>query len=156
IGDFDKPLSPDYMQRPLFRKFGVDEKTFWKEANGLAEFYQRGLMHNVSRHTLYLNHILTYVERGIFQSLNNQMLFELGAEIELFESLPGFLGARPWFLPLTILAQLNWHRGGKHATTANSPGEPSSCVRIQFSIPSSTGHWISMVMSSGIQGGFGI
>jgi len=93
IWDFDKTLSPDYMQRPLFRKFGVDEKTFWKEANGLAEFYQRGLMHNVSRDTLYLNHILTYVERGIFQSLNNQMLFELGAEIELFEGLPGFLGA---------------------------------------------------------------
>ena len=38
IWDFDKTLSPKYMQEPLFRRFGVDEKTFWKEANGLAEF----------------------------------------------------------------------------------------------------------------------
>jgi hypothetical protein len=93
IWDFDKTLSPDYMQQPLFRKFNVDEKTFWKEANGLAEFYRRGGMHNLSRDTLYLNHILTYVERGIFQGLNNQMLFELGAEIDLFEGLPKFFGA---------------------------------------------------------------
>jgi hypothetical protein len=47
-------------------------------------------MHNVSRDTLYLNHILTYVSAGIFAGLNNQMLFELGSEIRFFEGLPEF------------------------------------------------------------------
>jgi hypothetical protein len=90
IWDFDKTLSPSYMQGPLFRRFNVDEITFWNEANGLAEFYRRGGVHNVSGDTLYLNHILTYVERGIFAGLNNRLLFELGAEIGLFEGLPEF------------------------------------------------------------------
>ncbi len=90
IWDFDKTLSPAYMQEPLFRKFGVDDRTFWKEANGLVEFFRRGGMHNVSGDTLYLNHILTYVERGIFKGLSNRLLFELGAEIDLFDGLPDF------------------------------------------------------------------
>jgi hypothetical protein len=90
IWDFDKTLSPAYMQEPLFRRYGVDEKTFWKEANGLVEFYRRGGIHNVSSDSLYLNHILTYVERGVFRDLNNRVLFELGAEIGLFEGLPDF------------------------------------------------------------------
>src|SRR5687767_1931576 len=93
IWDFDKTLSPEYMQRPLFEKFGVDEKTFWKEANGLADFYRQRGMHNVSRDTLYLNHILTYVERGVFAGLNNRMLFDLGSEIRFFEGLPDFFAA---------------------------------------------------------------
>lgn len=29
IWDFDKTLTPGYMQKPLFDSFGVDEKTFW-------------------------------------------------------------------------------------------------------------------------------
>jgi hypothetical protein len=31
IWDFDKTLIPDYMQSPLFRRYGVDEATFWAE-----------------------------------------------------------------------------------------------------------------------------
>jgi hypothetical protein len=90
IWDFDKTLTPEYMQRPLFEKFGVDEKTFWNEANGLAEFYCRRGMRNVSKDTLYLNHMLTYVSAGIFAGLNNRMLLELGAGIRFFEGLPDF------------------------------------------------------------------
>src|SRR5690242_16789322 len=90
IWDFDKTLSPGYMQAPLFRRFGIDEETFWAEANGLAELYQRNGMHNLSRDTLYLNHILTYVERGVFKDLDNKLLFELGSEIEFYDGLPEF------------------------------------------------------------------
>lgn len=90
IWDFDKTLTPQYMQAPLFKKFDVDEKTFWNEANGLASLYKNNGMYNVSADTLYLNHILTYVEEGIFQGLNNQMLFDLGSEITFFPGLPEF------------------------------------------------------------------
>ena len=91
IWDFDKTLTPEYMQAPLFAKFDIDEKKFWDEANGLVDFYKRGGIHNVSRDTLYLNHILTYVERGKFPGLNNKMLRDLGAQIRFFEGLPEFL-----------------------------------------------------------------
>ena len=33
IWDFDKTLIPEYMQTPLFRRFGVDEPLFWQETN---------------------------------------------------------------------------------------------------------------------------
>jgi hypothetical protein len=42
IWNFDKTLSSVYMQDPLFRSCGVDERTFWAEANGLAACYRRG------------------------------------------------------------------------------------------------------------------
>ena len=41
IWDFDKTLIPDYMQSPLFRRYGIDEATFWEETNKLAEHYKR-------------------------------------------------------------------------------------------------------------------
>ena len=90
IWDFDKTLSPNYMQQPLFRHFGVDEATFWKESDGLAEVYKREGIHHVSKDLLYLNHILAYVNARRFEGLNNALLFELGAEIELYEGLPDF------------------------------------------------------------------
>jgi len=90
IWDFDKTLTPAYMQQPLFRKFGVDEKKFWKEVNELPQYYKERGITNVSRDTLYLNHILTYVRRGRFKGLNNKLLRELGAEIEFYEGLPEF------------------------------------------------------------------
>jgi len=37
IWDFDKTLTPNYMQSPLFKKFNVDEKISWEETNGLPE-----------------------------------------------------------------------------------------------------------------------
>jgi hypothetical protein len=90
IWDFDKTLTPNYMQGPLFRKFGVDEKTFWDESNGLAEYYKRSGIGNVSNDSLYLNHILAYVKADIFKGLNNELLLELGGEIEFYDGLPDF------------------------------------------------------------------
>jgi hypothetical protein len=90
IWDFDKTLTPAYMQAPIFSRFNVDQKKFWAEANGLEEFYRRRGAHNVSKDTLYLNHILTYVREGIFKDLTNDMLFALGAEIAFYPGLPDF------------------------------------------------------------------
>jgi len=90
IWDFDKTLSPSYMQEPLFRHFGIDERTFWEEVNGLERFYLDRGSKRVSRDTLYLNHILTYVRKGIFPGLSNALLRELGAEIQFYDGIPEF------------------------------------------------------------------
>jgi hypothetical protein len=90
IWDFDKTLTPSYMQTPLFTRFNVDEKKFWAESNGLAKNYRIRGAHNVSKDTLYLNHILTYVREGIFKDLSNKLLYDLGAEIPFYEGLPDF------------------------------------------------------------------
>jgi len=90
IWDFDKTLIAGYMQEPLFRRFGVDPKTFWDEVNTLPELQRRNGLHNVSTDSIYLNHILTYVQAGRFAGLNNSMLRELGAEIEFYPGLPEF------------------------------------------------------------------
>lgn len=89
IWDFDKTLIPGYMQAPLFRRYGVDEPTFWHEVNSLAERYQqRG--YSVSGETVYLNHLLTYVRTGRMERLSNAILRECGREIEFYPGLPDF------------------------------------------------------------------
>jgi hypothetical protein len=90
VWDFDKTLIPGYMQEPIFRRFKVDEASFWEEVNGLPEFYRRHGLELVAQDSLYLNHILTYVRHGLFPGLNNRLLRELGAEIVFFEGLPDF------------------------------------------------------------------
>jgi hypothetical protein len=90
IWDFDKTLTPGYMQKPLFDAFGVDEKTFWAEVNGLVQHYRKqGLQ--VSKDTAYLGHILTYVRHGAFAGLTNQRLRELGADVPLAPGMPEFM-----------------------------------------------------------------
>ena len=89
IWDFDKTLIPGYMQEPLFRRYGVDEATFWVETNQLAANYaRRG--YRISGEISYLNHILTYVMAGRMAGLNNRVLRELGAEIKFYPGLPEF------------------------------------------------------------------
>ncbi len=89
IWDFDKTLIPGYMQQPIFERFNIDERNFWQEVNTMAERYkQRG--YRVSGESVYLNHILTHVRNGEMKGLNNEMLRELGEEIEFYEGLPFF------------------------------------------------------------------
>ena len=91
IWDFDKTLIPSYMQDPLFKHFNVDPIVFWDEVNGIADFYKReNGLELISKDSLYLNHILTYVREEIFQGLNNKMLQKLGAELEFYQGLPEF------------------------------------------------------------------
>ena len=89
IWDFDKTLIPGYMQAPLFARYGVDESRFWKEVNQLPELYaERGLV--VSKDTVYLNHLLTYVRSGPMRGLNNATLRELGQDLAFYPGLPEF------------------------------------------------------------------
>ena len=87
IWDFDKTLTPQYMQAPLFRAYGVDEKQFWKEVNALPEYYRRAGI-TLQPDTSYLWHLLTYVKEGIMPDLTNARLRALGAEIEFFPGIP--------------------------------------------------------------------
>lgn len=92
IWDFDKTLISGYMQTPLFRRFGVSERLFWEETNSLTEHYRtRG--YHLAPETSYLNHLLTYVRYGHMGGLNNRLLRECGAEIELYPGLPHFFTA---------------------------------------------------------------
>ncbi len=89
IWDFDKTLIPDYMQSPLFRRYGIDEANFWSETNALIEQYRkRG--HHLAGELGYLNHLLTYVLAGPLAGLNNKILFECGADIKFYPGLPQF------------------------------------------------------------------
>jgi hypothetical protein len=111
VWDFDKTLIPGYMQEPLFRRFKVDAKQFWEEVEFLPQFYrERGT--EVSRDTLYLNHILTYVEAGYFEGLTNAMLREMGREIVFYAGIPEFfrvvkerIERDPRFAPLEITVE---------------------------------------------------
>ena len=78
------------VQAPLFRHFNVDAKTFWDEVNGLPDLYRRNGAARVSKDTVYLNHILSYVRAGTFKGPNNARLKELGRQIEFYEGLPTF------------------------------------------------------------------
>jgi hypothetical protein len=96
VWDFDKTLIPDYMQAPLFRRFGVDESTFWAETNALAENYRRRGYH-IAPEISYLNHLLTYVLAGKMPGLSNKVLRECGAEIKFYPGLPEFFtSSRAW------------------------------------------------------------
>ena len=96
IWDFDKTLIPDYMQSPLFRRYGIDEATFWEETNKLAEHYRKRGYH-LSPEIAYLNHLLTYVLAGPLKGLNNKILFECGADIKFSAGLPEFFGGAKMF-----------------------------------------------------------
>ena len=89
IWDFDKTLIPEYMQSPLFKRYGVNESEFWAETNALVEeYHKRG--YRLSGEIGYLNHLLTYVLSGRMAGLNNKILKEVGKEIIFYSGLPEF------------------------------------------------------------------
>ncbi|HDP33499.1 MAG TPA: haloacid dehalogenase-like hydrolase [Candidatus Hydrogenedentes bacterium] len=87
IWDFDKTLSPQYMQTPLFERYGVDEEQFWREVNALPGYYKRAGI-TVQRDTCYLGHLLTYVNRGVMKGLSNAILREVGASVTFYDGIP--------------------------------------------------------------------
>ncbi|MCC5022356.1 MAG: haloacid dehalogenase-like hydrolase [Candidatus Synoicihabitans palmerolidicus] len=89
IWDFDKTLIPEYMQTPLFRRYGIEEANFWAETNDLVPFYTKRGYH-ISGEIAYLNHLLTYVLSGEMSGLNNLVLRECGADIEFYPGMPDF------------------------------------------------------------------
>lgn len=90
IWDFDRTLSPDNMQRPIFEAYGIDEAEFWAEVNALPAYY-RQVGVTVQPDTCYLPHILSYVQHGRMPGLTNAKLRELGAKVRLFPGLPDAL-----------------------------------------------------------------
>lgn len=96
IWDFDKTLIPQYMQTPLFRRYGINEGNFWAETNRLGEEYKKRGYH-ISGEIAYLNHLLTHVLSGQMAGLNNRILRECGSEIEFYPGLPDFFDlSRGW------------------------------------------------------------
>ena len=88
VWDFDKTLIGSYMQEPIFNKFGVDGSAFWKEVNALPEKYKKEQGVRVNKDTIYLNHFINSVKKGVFPGLNNEMLRELGKELVFYNGLP--------------------------------------------------------------------
>lgn len=90
IWDFDKTLIDGYMQTPIFELYNVDESQFWKEINMLKEEYtKQGI--KINKDTIYLNHILTCVQQGIFKGLNNKILYQMGAKLKFYKGIPEIL-----------------------------------------------------------------
>ena len=90
IWDFDRTLSPDNMQRPIFESYGIDETAFWAEVNALPAYYSRVGV-TVQADTCYMPHILSYVQHGRMPGLTNAKLRELGAKVRLFPGMPDAL-----------------------------------------------------------------
>ena len=89
IWDFDDTLIPGSMQKTIFQEYGINEDCFWKEVDGLTGYYEAEGT-KIGQSTAYLNHILTYVEHGLLDGLNNEKLEELGDRVEFFEGVPDF------------------------------------------------------------------
>lgn len=90
VWDYDKTLTPGYMQEPLFKHFDIDERQFWQEVKALPDFYERHGLDLVSPDALYLNHLLTYVREGKMKGLTNKLLRKLGTDIAFYPGLPDF------------------------------------------------------------------
>lgn len=91
VWDFDKTLIGNYMQDPIFKKYGVDGTAFWKEVNALPKKYLKEQGVKVNKDTIYLNHFINYVKSGKFAGLNNKMLNELGKELQFYNGLPALM-----------------------------------------------------------------
>ncbi|MGB3979263.1 MAG: hypothetical protein WBK73_09740 [Tepidanaerobacteraceae bacterium] len=87
IWDFDKTLVDGYMQTPIFDYYDVDEAEFWREVRELEDKYKE-MQIKVNKDTIYLNHMLTCVEQGIFEGLNNKKLFEWGSKLKFYKGIP--------------------------------------------------------------------
>lgn len=87
IFDFDKTLSPSYMQRVVFQHYGIDEKQFWAECQQRSKENIERLGHTHGELD-FMNKFLEYTKRNIFSRLNNELLAKLGADIELFPGVP--------------------------------------------------------------------
>lgn len=87
VWDFDKTLSPGYMQAPIFEEYDVDEAKFWTEVQALPDYYARAGI-QLQEDTAYLTHLISYVQHGVMPDLSNAKLRELGARITLFPGLP--------------------------------------------------------------------
>jgi hypothetical protein len=93
VWDFDSTLIPGYMQRPLFEHYGLDEATFWAEANGLmARYMEEGGARRASK-VQYLNYILSGCRQGRLPGFSNALLRRFGAQLEFFPGMPALMAS---------------------------------------------------------------
>jgi hypothetical protein len=95
--DVDCTLLRGYMQRPLFAKYGINEREFWGEVQRVTQEL-RGRDYSVLEETVYLDVLLNFVhERAVDGSappladLSNTVLYEMGAQLETFPGVEDFL-----------------------------------------------------------------
>ncbi|WP_317304385.1 haloacid dehalogenase-like hydrolase [Allisonella histaminiformans] len=84
IWDFDKTLIRGYMQTPIFKKYKIDESVFWREVNSLPDYYKQEQGVQVNKDTVYLNHLIKYVNDGKLKGLSNKSLKEFGHEQDFY------------------------------------------------------------------------
>lgn len=87
IWDFDKTLIYGSMQEPIFKKYHVNPDDFWREVSSLPKRYAKQGV-KVNEQTIYLNHLLTCIDQGIFAGLDNRMLAALAKELVFYPGVP--------------------------------------------------------------------
>lgn len=85
VWDFDKTLIPGYMQEPIFKHFMQNDSDFWNENNEeIKQYEEKGL--TVNHDTYYLNKFIRMSQAGEkFDGLNNDLLEELGKDLNFFD-----------------------------------------------------------------------
>ena len=90
IWDCDKTLIDGYMQDPIFRRFNIDARDFWKKVDAVRNEYEsKGI--RVNRDTYYLNYFIKCAHDGTFPKLSNAMLREFGKEQKFYNGIPEIL-----------------------------------------------------------------
>lgn len=90
VYDFDLTLTPYYMQKPIFERFNIKEKDFWKEKDKLVENYKKSGK-DIHEDTAYLYHMIKQARSGgSLDGLTEKVLKELGGELEYFPGIPEF------------------------------------------------------------------
>lgn len=88
VWDFDKTLINGYMEDPLLKDYDIEPKVFWNEVNNLPKKYAEEQNVKVNPDTIYLNHLINYVESGKLHGLNNAKLREYGDKLEFYPGVP--------------------------------------------------------------------
>lgn len=129
--DFDKTLSPDYMEVPLFEYFGHDPAQFWDEVAELEAAEKKRLLDescfdpnltavHLKQRAGYIKDlaysmlICDHIHKGCprdgkkWEGLTRSLLRELGQEVPLFEGLPDAIP----YLNERIYEHRDWQRCG--------------------------------------------
>ena len=87
IFDFDKTLSPVYMEHVIFQALHIDEAAFWDRCKIQAQEDTRG-WGEYSSELVYMNELLK-----VAPQLSQQDLLRLGSHIPLFPGVSQFKSA---------------------------------------------------------------
>ncbi len=91
IWDFDRTLVDGHMQDPIFKKYGIDSRAFWRDVNAAPGKITREKGVRVNEDTYYLNHFIRCAHNGTFPGLNNEQLRLFGKEQKFYPGVPEIL-----------------------------------------------------------------